>query len=155
MKINCHTITVRLLHWIKLNCNCKLWTYASLIPLNYSTQIIPRWHCTIYEAFFPTDSHTWDLFVELQVTAPWWTALFNCWSSVLICQIISSQTYCTHLQLPAGWAFIQLWTVLLNTAMLCLGARVLHIWMSDTFMQWSVSLDSNDYSLMDWQVDDR
>lgn len=146
MKINCHIITLRLIHWIKINCNggliidCKL-KYAGIAQCIGS--------------FLSHRSRTWDLFVNYRWLPLDWQHCLNRRSSVQPCQIMSSQTCCTHLQLPAGWAFSQLWRVLLKTALLCLGARVLHIWMSDTFMHWSVSLDSNDYFLMGWQVDDR
>lgn len=94
-----------------------------------------------------------------QVTATWLTARFSAaWGSSLSCQTASSgscSTHGTHLQLAAAWASSGVWTLLLKSASLRLGAPTApHTWMSDNVTQPSVSIDSNDYFQVAWQAED-
>lgn len=77
------------------------------------------------------------------------------WGSARSCQITSSESRSTHLQLAAAWASSGVWTPLLKTASLRLGAHTApHIWMSDNVTQPSVWIDSNDYFQVVWQAKD-
>lgn len=105
------------------------------------------------EALVPTEGI--GPVLQSQVTHMIDSRLCTARGSALSCQITSSESCRTHLQLAAGWASSQVWTPLLKAASLRLGAPAApHTWMSDNVTQPSVSMDSNDYFQVVWQAED-